>query len=61
MVFGLAAPVNSGREDGGEDGREVPVMTAEVTFEKEGVAVGPTKSAGKVTPKESAHSLGSSP
>jgi hypothetical protein len=63
-VFTLAAPVNSGSEFDAEVGgaiAEVGVVKDTVIFETTGVAVGPTKVAGKVTPKEIAHAFGSRP
>ena len=51
MMFRLAAPV---KEATGIDA-EVGVGTAEVTFETKGVAVGPTKVAGKLMLKDRAH------
>lgn len=49
-VFGLAAPVKVASEIDAEVG-----VTAEVTFGTTGVAVGPTKVAGKLMLKDRAH------
>lgn len=54
-IFGLAAPVKVATGTDAEVGVVTAVMTAEVTFATAGVAVGPTKSDGKVTLKDRAH------
>lgn len=58
-MFGLAAPVNSGSDvdtDADTDvDAAVGVVIGEVVFEREIVAVGPTKVAGKLTLKDKAH------
>jgi hypothetical protein len=56
-VFGLAAPVNSGSAVDSD----VEVAIADVMFERDVVAVGAMKVAGKVMLNDKAHSWGSRP